>query len=111
MRKRLTALGVAVLLPSCSQAVENKQAQGPATRSEAEMRAARQLEARLGAEPVLRNLSHGTEGGKPLLCGEATVRGQTRPFALRNGFLILPEDMTPAAFKDLVENCTAPGAA
>ena len=111
MRRSLMALGATVLLSSCTQAVENNESGISEARPEAEVRALRQLEARLGGPATLRTLFHGTEGGKPLLCGEAVVEGRTTPFAMRNGFLILPEDMTPESFAELRGNCTAPGSA
>ena len=104
----ITALGLA----GCNQQVEKTETHVSAPAPDSlEGRAKRQLESRLGADVALSDLRTGTEGDKPILCGQASVGGAApRPFALRNGFLILPEDAGPAAFAQLQSACTEPAA-
>ncbi|HYE42034.1 MAG TPA: hypothetical protein VEA15_01465 [Caulobacteraceae bacterium] len=110
MIRSLSILITLLLSASCSQPLEKAETQVSAPEPDSlEGRALRQLEARLGGRPELSGLTEGTEGGKPLLCGTAALPGSPpKPFALRNGFLILPEDTTAGTFAQLQAACARP---
>lgn len=109
MRKALAGIGTAVLLAGCTQAVENKETEVSApARSDAETRALRQLESRLAEKVVLADLATGADEGKPLLCGVARAGDQATPFVLRNGFLLLPDDLPPETFARVRAKCDTP---
>ena len=112
MRRVCLVLITALAVTGCNQQIEKTETRvsEPAADS-LEGRAKRQIEARLGGEATLSELRQGTEGDKPILCGQVSIGGAApRPFALRNGFLILPEDAGAAAFAQLQSACTGPAA-
>lgn len=109
---RLTMLGqmlaatLAAALAACDGPSAPTAAPAP-TVDTPQARAMFQLRSRLGAEPVLTGLRQGTDDGKAVLCGEATVAGATpTPFVLRGGYLVLPGDGSPEQFAILQAMCT-----
>lgn len=115
MRRAITGLGLAVLLGACGQPAvppQSATASAPvsAPSDPQQARALLQLKARIGAEPVLSNLRHGTNDGKAVLCGDATAPGAPpTPFVLRGGYLVLPGDGAPSQFATLQSFCTEDG--
>lgn len=101
-------LSLALVVAACSPpAPEPADAPAPAADTP-RARAKFQLEGRLNGPVTLESLRQGTEDGKPVLCGEAVSGGRRTAFALRNGFLVLPEDASPEQFAALQAACTAP---
>ena len=106
MRLMMLGLTLAVSLAACGE--QAPPAAGPApTVDTPRSRATFQLRSRLGAEPALTGLRQGTDDGKAVLCGEATVAGAVpTPFVLRGGYLVLPGDGSPEQFAILQAMCT-----
>jgi len=108
MRWTNAGLGLAMLLAACGSPPAPVKAAPPADSPRA--RATLQLRARLGSDPSLTRLRHGTNEGKAVLCGEAAAPGAPpTPFVMRGGFLVLPGDAAPSQFATLQSFCTQDG--
>jgi hypothetical protein len=108
MVRRAAILALLAFLSGCG-GPESTPESAPATPANPdEARAVTQLTARLGGAPTLSRLRRGTDDGKPVLCGEALVADHDAPtpFVLRNGYLVLPADASPAQFAALEAACT-----
>ena len=102
----MLGLTLAVSLAACGEQTPPAAAPAPIVDTP-QSRATFQLRSRLGAEPVLTGLRQGTDDGKAVLCGEATVAGAApTPFVLRGGYLVLPGDGSPEQFAILQAMCT-----
>lgn len=108
MRLAMLWLALAATLSGCGEAAAPVTADPPgATPDTPRTRATFQLRARLGGEPVLSDLRQGTDAGKAVLCGQASVAGAApTPFVLRGGYLVLPGDGSPEQFATLQAMCT-----
>lgn len=113
MRWANAGLALAVLLAGCGQPAGPSPGKGDTPARPAgdpRARAALQLRARLGAEPVFSRLRHGTNDGKAVLCGDASAQGgPATPFVMRGGYLVLPRDASPEQFATLQSFCTEDG--
>lgn len=109
MRLMMFCLGLTATLAACGEAAAPARVARETPADTPRTRAEFQLRARLGGEPVLSNLRQGTNDGKAVLCGEASLAGgPSTPFVMRGGYLVLPQDGSPEQFATLQAMCIEP---